>query len=158
MNSSLLRCLLICVALAGCADKSPKNTKIARLHDALPVLPLPPEPDIVSQAGGPDVLQVTVRSPAKSDVVEAYYRQTFKTGGWHLVSDAKDAEGAVVFLAEQNGPPLWVRVRKTQDGQGTLVELTGAVVPKHDSAAAEHGKQTPGHRDSTAITPRKPAS
>jgi hypothetical protein len=136
MNSSLLRWVVICAALAACADKPPKYPKTASLHDALPVLPLPPNPDIVSRAGGPDVLQVTVRSPAKSDVVEAYYRQTFKTGGWHLLSDAKDAEGAVVFLAQQNGPPLWVRVRKAEDGQGTVVELTGAVVPKHDSAAA----------------------
>lgn len=136
MTSSLIRCLVICAALTACADKSPKPPKTASLHDALPVLPLPPEPDIVSRAGGADVLQLTVRSPAKSDVVEAYYRQTFKTGGWHLVSDAKDAEGAVVFLAQQNGPPLWVRVRKSEDGRGSIVELTGAVLPKHDSTAA----------------------
>ena len=158
MNSRLIRCLVICAVLAACGDKPPKNPKTASLHDALPVLPLPPDPSLVSRAGGPDALQVTVRSPAKSDVVEAYYRQMFKTGGWHLVSDAKDADGAAVFLAQQKGPPLWVRVRKADDGEGSVVELTGAVLPKkHDSAAAAQRKPTSSH-DSTAATPHKPAS
>jgi hypothetical protein len=156
MTTSLIRCVLICAALAACGDKPPKTPKIATLHDAIPLLPLPPEPTIVSRAGGPDVLQVTVRSPAKSDVVEAYYRQTFKSGGWRLVSDAKDAEGAVVFLAQRNGPPLWVRVRKGEGGQGSMVELTGAVVSKHDSVAAAQSKATP-KSDAAPAPPRKPA-
>jgi hypothetical protein len=157
MTSSLIRCVLICAVLAACGDQPSKNTKTPSLHEVLPVLPLPPDPNVVSRAGGPDVLQLTVRSPASSEVVEAYYRQTLKTGGWHLVSDAKDAAGAVVFLAHQQGPPLWVRIRKAENGEGSIVELTGAIVPKHDTAAAARGKPTPT-RDSALTAPRKPAS
>jgi hypothetical protein len=156
MTTSLIRWVLFCAALAACSDKPAKPTKIASLHDAIPLLPLPPDPTVVSRAGGPDVLQVTVRSPVKSEAVAAYYRQTFKSGGWRLVSDAKDDEGAVVFLAQQNGPPLWVRVRKDEGGQGSVVELTGAVVSKTDSAAAAQGKATP-KPDATPAAPRKPA-
>src|SRR2546428_5153852 len=134
MNSPLIRCLVICAVLAACGDKPPKNPKTASLHDALPVLPLPPDPSLVSRAGGPDALQVTVRSPAKSDVVEAYYRQMFKTGGWHLVSDAKDADGAGGFLSQQRGAPPWVGGSEGDHRGGSLVEATRAVLPQEASS------------------------
>ena len=77
------------------------------------MLPLPPDPSLVSRAGGPDALQVTVRSPAKSDVVEAYYRQMFKTGGWHLVSDAKErsrVDAVEVHLSMEDVLDLFDRI------------------------------------------------
>jgi hypothetical protein len=129
-----IRCLVLCAALAACRDQAPRT---AKLSDALPNLPLPPQASFVGRTGGPDALQITVRSPARADAVAAYYRSVFKTGGWRLVSDATDAEGATVLLADQDGPPLWVRIQNAEDGRGTLVELTGAVLPKTDSAA--HG-------------------
>ena len=132
MPRSGIRYLVLCAALAACGDKAPKT---AKLSDALPNLPLPPQASFVSRAGGPDALQITVRSPARADAVAAYYRDVLKTGGWRLVSDATDAEGATVLLADQDGPPLWVRIRDAEDGRGTLVELSGAVLPKTDSAA-----------------------
>ena len=36
-------------------------------------------------------------------------------------------EGAVVLLAHQDGPPLWVRIKSTSDSLATIVELAGAV-------------------------------
>ncbi len=103
----------------------------------MPNVPLPPQATFVSRSGGADVLQLTVRSPVSADAVAAYYRQLFKKNGWRLVNDAKDRDGAVVIFAEQNGPPLWVRIRNAEDGRGTLVDLTGArVAQKHDSIKA----------------------
>jgi hypothetical protein len=34
----------------------------------------------------------------------------------------------VVFFAEQNGPPLWIRIRNAEDGRGSLVDIAGARV------------------------------
>jgi hypothetical protein len=132
MIPTKIRWLVLCAALAACGDKTPR---MARVNEALPNIPLPPQPTFVSRAGGPDALQVTVRSPASPDAVANYYRGVFKTGNWKLVNDAKDVEGATVLLAQQNGPPLWVRIHPA-DGGGSTVELSGAVLSKVDSAGA----------------------
>lgn len=125
--------LALSLALAACGrEDAPQPPKLA---EVLPNVPLPPQATFVSRSGGADALQLTVRSPARADVVAAYYRQLFKNEGWRLVNDAKDQEGAVVFFAEQNGPPLWVRIRNAEDGRGSLVDIAGArVTQKHDTA------------------------
>jgi hypothetical protein len=148
MTPSKIRNVLCCLALAACSDKAPT----AKLSQALPNLPLPPQASFVSRAGGPDALQITIRSPASADSVATYYRQVFKGGNWRLVNDAKDAEGATVLFVEQNGPPLWVRIRKAEDGPGSLIQLSGAVVAGADRGAAE----TPAGGDSGAVS--KPSS
>jgi len=134
MIPSKIRVLLLCAALAACADKRPTT---AKMSDALPNLPLPPDASFVDRSGGPDVLQVTVRTPAGAEAVAAYYRRILKTGGWKLVNDAKDKDGATVLLAEQKGPPLWVRIQPADDGHGTLVQLSGAILSRPDSAVAK---------------------
>jgi hypothetical protein len=48
----------------------------------------------------------------------------------------------VVLYAEQDGPPIWVRVWPTTDRAGTMVELAGAVVGK-DSAPPEQPASKP---------------
>jgi hypothetical protein len=150
MIPSQIRYVMVCLALAACGDQAPRT---ARLSEALPNLPLPPRPSFVSRAGGPDALQVTVRSPTSADSVATYYRQVFKRGNWRLVNDAKDAEGATVLFAKQNGPPLWVRIREAEDGPGSLVELSGAVVPRSEQGAAV---KKPAGGDSGAVS--KPSS
>jgi hypothetical protein len=122
--------LMVCLLLAACRDRPPQTPKVG---EVFPDLPLPPEASFVSRAGGPDALQFTFRSPAPADQVTAYYRKLFKQGGWKLVNDFNDTEGVVVLLAQQKGPPLWVRIRKSDDGQGTVVEIAGAVLAKRDS-------------------------
>jgi hypothetical protein len=130
--------LALSIAVAACShDTPPKSPKLA---EVLPNVPLPPDAAFVSKAGGADAVQLTVRSPAQVDAVVAYYRELFKKGGWRLVNDAKDQEGAVVLFAEQDGPPIWVRIRNADDGRGTLVDIAGARVTlkpeaKRDSAA-----------------------
>jgi hypothetical protein len=132
MIPSKVRGILLCVVLAACADKPPKAPT---LNQALPNLPLPPDASFVGRAGGSDALQITVHSPTPVDSVAAYYRKVLNKSPWRLVNDAKDAEGAVVLFAQQNGPPLWVRIRRAEGGRGTLVDISGAVVPKRDSTA-----------------------
>ena len=134
MIPSRIGYLILCAALAACGGE--KAPQMAKLGDALPNLPFPPDPVVVGRAGGPDVLQITVRSPVEPAEVAEYYRGVFKTGGWRLVNDARDADGATVLLAEQQGTPLWVRIRDAGREQGTLVELSGAVVEHADSAVA----------------------
>lgn len=134
MIPSRIRWLVLALVLAACGDKTPKTPK---LSEALPNIPLPPQASFVGRSGGPDALQVTVRSPAGADAVAKYYRGVFKTGNWKLVNDAKDSEGATVLFAQQNGPPLWVRIRPAAEGGGSIVELSGAVLSKLDSAGVK---------------------
>ncbi|HEY8257500.1 MAG TPA: hypothetical protein VIG08_07570 [Gemmatimonadales bacterium] len=127
--------LLGSVALVGCnRDRAPEPPKFG---EVMPNVPLPPQATFVSRSGGAEALQITVRSPARADVVAKYYRDLFKKQGWRLVNDAKDSEGAVVLFVEQNGPPLWVRIRNADDGRGTFVDLAGARLErKSDSIPA----------------------
>jgi hypothetical protein len=130
MIPTRIRALVLCAALAACGDKPPKP---AELSQAMPNLPLPPQPSFVQRSAGPDAVQIVLKSPATPEQVATYYRDVFKRGKWRLVNDTKDREGATVLLADQDGPPLWVRIRPS--GQGSLVELSGAVVAKADSAS-----------------------
>lgn len=123
--------LAVLVALLGCRDKPPSPPDIAL---AMPNLPLPPNPVLVSKSGGANAVMVTFRTALKPGDVEAYYRSVLTGPGWRLVKHTTDRAGAVTMLAEQNGPPLWVRIRGTPDSTGTLVDLAGAVVAG-DSAA-----------------------
>ena len=135
MIPSKIRALLLCVGLVACGDQAPKT---ARMSQALPFLPLPPQPTFVDRSGGPDALQVTVRSPVKADQITAYYRDFLKRNGWHLISDQKDKDGSTVLFAQQKkGPPLWIRVHQAEDGNGTLVQFLGAVMARTDSAASK---------------------
>ena len=144
MIPSKICAVLLCVALAACGDKTPK---MAKMSQTLPKLLLPPQPSFVDRRGGPDALQITVRSGASADVVTAYYRSALKTGGWHLVNEAKDHDGATVLFAQQKGPPLWVRIQEAKDGGGgTMVQLSGAVMSRADSTRV------------TAIDSAKPTS
>lgn len=134
MIPSKIAFLVLAAGLAACGDSAPKT---ASLHDAMPFLPLPPEATFVQKSGGPDALQITLRSTATADAVAQYYRGVLQKNGWRLVSDQKDLDGATVLFAEKKGPPLWVRVQQAKDGNGSLIQLSGAVVSPRDSAKAK---------------------
>ena len=117
----------ILLAIPACRSESrsaqPTPPEVAK---AFPNLPLPPDPELVSRAGGADALQLTVFSPAAFDQVSGFYRTVLSNQPWRLVSDRSNPDGSVVLYAEQKGPPLWVRIWKLGD-RGTMVELNGAV-------------------------------
>ena len=112
------------LALVACKDKGPQMPKVSQVF---PNLPLPPDASVVSRSGSSDALQLTLMSSAKAKDVEAYYRAMLSKNGWRLVNDMRDRDGSVVLLAEQDGPPLWVRIKSTDDSVATVVELAGAV-------------------------------
>jgi hypothetical protein len=118
---------LAALALVACNDSEPPQT--AEFAQVFPTLPIPPNATVVSRSGGPDALQITLMSSAKAKDVETYYRAVLSKNGWRLVNDMRDRDGSVALLAQRTGPPLWVRIRSTDDSVGTIVELAGAIPP-----------------------------
>jgi hypothetical protein len=116
---------MLVAVLAGCSDRKPAPPQMG---EVFPNLPLPPQARFVSRNAGEDALQFTVMAPVLQSAMEAYYRGALNRNGWRLVNTAKDAEGTLVLLAEQDGPPLWVRIRAAKDSGWTLVEFSGARV------------------------------
>ena len=123
-----------CVVLLAC-EPAPRNPKPPAFQDAFSTLPLPPNPELVSQVGGAGALQLTIHTPANDSQVTDYYRNLLSQGKWRLVSDMKGKDGVTALYAEHDGPPLWVRIWRASDRSGTMVQLTGAALEK-DSAAA----------------------
>jgi hypothetical protein len=124
--------VLLCGAglvLLACGSE-PRATKEPPIQQVFPNLPLPPEPELVSRSGSEDALQLTVRTPSDIAKVAEYYRGVLSRGKWRLVSDVKSADGSTVLYAEQDGPPIWVRIWKPGDRPGTMVQLSGALVGK----------------------------
>ena len=120
--------LSVAVVLVLACESEPPPPTLPALGKAFSHLPLPPNPQIVSRAGGADALQLTVYSPSETARVTDYYRSTLSKGNWRLVSDIKSPDGSTALYAEHDGPPLWVRIWKPNDRPGTMVQLTGAVV------------------------------
>jgi hypothetical protein len=123
------------LALFGCTEKR-DQPELPKFADVFPNLPLPPQPTVLDRTGGSEALQLRVLSPAKAKDVEGAYRSLLSRGGWRLVNDMRDRDGSLVLLAEQDGPPLWVRIKSTDDSTGTIVELNGAVVPGNAKPAS----------------------
>jgi hypothetical protein len=122
------------VVLSAC-DSEPEPPQPPEFTKAFSNLPLPPNPEFVSRSGSADALQITLRTSMDQERVADYYRTMLTKGKWRLVSDLKNPDGSTALYAEQDGPPLWVRLSKLKDRPGTLVQLTGAVVPARDSVA-----------------------
>lgn len=124
-------------------DEAPQPPRAA---EVFPNLPLPMNARFISRSGGADALQISLHSPESAEKVAAYYRAVLSKRGWRLVKDTEAAGGVVVLYAEQNGPPLWVRIRSADDGNGTLVDLAGAVVPGAARKAAEKPAAKPAEK------------
>ena len=115
--------------LLACGSE-PRTPKPPPFNQAFSNLPLPPNPEFVSRSGGADELQITLRTPLDQERVTEYYRTALTRGNWRLVSDIRNPDGSTALYAEQDGPPLWVRISKLTDRPGTMVQLTGAVSAK----------------------------
>ena len=127
MIPTKIRLGLVALALlAGCKDQESDMPKVSQVF---PNLPLPPQARVMSRSGSRDAMQITVMSNTKATEIEEYYRSMLTRNGWTLTNDMRDKDGSLVLLAEQDGPPLWVRIKSTDDSVGTIVELNGAVMP-----------------------------
>jgi hypothetical protein len=122
------------LALVACKDKDTESP-LPKISEVFPNLPLPPQARVVGRSGSADALQLTLFSPANPKEVESAYRSMLSQGGWRLVNDMRDRDGSLVLLAEQDGPPLWVRIKSTDDSVGTIVELNGAVLAESSKPA-----------------------
>jgi hypothetical protein len=133
---------LVLVVACGSESRSPE---LPDFMIAFPNLALPPQAELVSRSGSKDALQLTFRTPADEAHVIGYYRDVLSAGKWRLVGDSKNRDGSTALYAEQDGPPLWVRIWKGSDGAGTMVQLTGAV-PTKDSATSHRPADTSSKR------------
>jgi hypothetical protein len=131
--------LVVLLLLACGSEPRASQPKPPNVGEAFSQLPLPPNPEYVSQAGSSDALQISVHSPADIKQVTEHYRELLSSENWRLVSDRTNPDGSTVLYAEQDGPPLWVRIWKPARG-GTMVELTGAVV---DSTKSKRTQSAP---------------
>ena len=117
-----LRPFLLTLALAACTE--PK--KQADISETIPNLPLPPQAELLTREGGEDALKLHFRSAAAPEAVADYYRGVLNRPPWNLVSDVKAEDGSIAMYAEQQGPSLWVTVRKADGASGSFVDIAGA--------------------------------
>jgi len=134
--------------LLACGGSEPRNPKPPEFTEAFSNLPLPPNAEFVSRTGGAGALQIVLRTQESDSAVANYYRTLLSEGSWRLVSDIKNRDGATVMYAEQDGPPLWVRIWPAGGGAGTMIQLTGAALAKDSLAARKRGDSSTRRRGS----------
>jgi len=120
---------LLAVALVlvfACKQDQPK---MPSLSETIPELPVPPDGEAISHAGGEDALQVRFKSPEGPEEIATYYRNYFSKNRWRLVSDIKTREGVIVMYAEGVKRPLWVTITKAPGEDGSLIDIAGAKAP-----------------------------
>ena len=140
LRAALLLGLLAC----GSEARAPKPPEFT---EAFSNLPLPPHAEFVSRTGAAGALQIVLRTPEGDAEIANYYRTFLSEGNWRLVSDIKNRDGATVMYAEQDGPPLWVRIWPAGNGSGTMIQLTGAALAK-DSTRGSKVDSSTGRRGS----------
>jgi hypothetical protein len=127
-SRTALSLTLAIAVLAGCRER-PKGPT-ARLQDALPYLPLPPDPVFVSRSGSEDAIQVVLTTHLSVDSTIVYYRTLLSQGGWTITGNQPSGDGGRTLLATRGQQPLWVMIIPDPAGNGTRVSINGAVVAK----------------------------
>jgi hypothetical protein len=135
---------LVVLGLLACGGSERRNPTPPKFTEAFSNLPLPPNAEFVSRTGGAGALQILLRTTVSDSAVANYYRGLLSQGNWRLVSDIKNRDGAITMYAEQDGPPLWVRIWPAAGGGETMVQLTGAALVKDSlSGRAKRDSSTP---------------
>ena len=130
------RLLLAVSALALVAGCAPDKPKLPSLPAAFSALPLPPQPEYLGQAGSEDALMFTFRSPVVADSITAYYSRLFaRDTAYHVMGRNAGAPGEYAYYVEYDKRPLWIRIRPEAGNEGSIIELTGAVVSKNADQA-----------------------
>lgn len=106
------------------ADDAPVTPP--ELKTVLPNLPLPPDAQPIGTQSGTEATQIVIISPHPVDSVAAYYRNVLSMPPFRLVNEA-NTDGVISFIADQNGPSLWVTIQ-SNGTTGSQVTLAGAVV------------------------------
>lgn len=117
--------LVLFVFLLAAACSEPKKHE-ASVFDVLPIIPTPPASQVIGREGGEDAVKIRFRSSMDADSVADYYRRVLAERPWRLVSDVKAADGTITLYAEQDGPPLWVSIRRASGSAGSFIDLAGA--------------------------------
>jgi hypothetical protein len=119
------RLILVAVGLGLLACAEPPK-KQAQVGETLPNLPLPPQGEVISREGGEDALKFRFRSDVPPEPMVAYYRSVLGKPPWRLVSDTPSPDGSVTLYAEQEGPSIWVTIRKADGAAGSFIDIAGA--------------------------------
>ena len=148
---------LAAALLLGC---TPDRPKLPSLPAAFAALPLPPSPEYLGQSGSEDALMFTFRSTYPSDSVAVYYERLFAAdSNYRMVNRNTGAEGEHAFYVEYSARPLWVRIRPEAGNEGSIVELTGAVVATParavPSAADSAARDTAAHRSGSSMSSKR---
>ncbi len=144
---------LAAALLLGC---TPDRPKLPSMPEAFAALPLPPDPEFLGRSGSADALMFTFRTPMGADTVAMYYDGLFKEDTtYHVMNTTAGAAGEHGYYLEYKRRPIWLRIRPEAGNEGSIVELTGAVVSANDTV-----KVTPPDFDTmpngTSIAPRTP--
>ncbi len=119
------RIILVVLGLGFMACAEPPK-KQAQVGETLPHFPLPPSAEIISREGGEDALKFRFKSDLAPEPMLAYYRNLLGKPPWRLISDTPSPDGAVTLYAEQDGPSIWVTIRKADGAAGSFVDIAGA--------------------------------
>ncbi len=144
-------------AIAGCRPDAKPHSP--RLQEALPYLPLPPDPHFVSRTGVDSAIQVVLTTPYPVDSIVVLYRGLLVRQSYTLAGDQPATGGGRTLLAIKNGQPLWIMIGPDPAGAGTRVSINGAVrVGGPDSGASKAGgAPDSAHKLAPAAPKRAPA-
>jgi hypothetical protein len=115
----------------GC---TPDRPKLPSLPAAFATLPLPPDPEFLAQTGSEDALMFTFRSIHPADTVVTYYKEMFAADtSYKVLSANTGTSGEQAYYVEYHRRPMWIRIRPEAGSEGSIIELTGAVVTGADT-------------------------
>jgi hypothetical protein len=141
--------------VVGCA---PDRPKLPSLPAAFATLPLPPDPEFLAQSGSEDALMYTFRSIHAADSVDAYYTRMFSADTlYKVLSTNTGTPGEHAYYIEYHRRPMWIRIRPEAGSEGSIIELTGAVVSGNDTTNVVRAPNLDTMPNGTSNAPRTPA-
>jgi len=123
---------LIALAVLACGQDAPPPTERPG-QDVMRGAPIYLPSRAVEQRSTADAAETEFHSPDPVATVADWYRDRVDAMGWDLIGDAPSSDGGVVLHVEREGPPLWIVIRPSQSGEGTVFSLIGAV-PRRSEA------------------------
>lgn len=150
----LARAVLAAALVVGC---TPDRPKLPSLPAAFATLPLPPDPEFLGQSGSEDALMFTFRTIHPADTVAAYYRGMFASDSGYKVHDTNTGtHGEHAYYVEYRRRPMWIRIRPEAGSDGSVIELTGAVVSHDDTTKVISAPDLDTIKAGTSYAPRTP--